>query len=158
MAVGAHKTAHLVSAAMPECAVALLVTAEADGIVLFCSPAIILGPERDNPADAAPAAGLNVRRTGTMTILAIELALLRLADPAHERVAERFGLARMAGHANLCTDICGLDRSAWLRSPRDRTIARCRPFRCSRRLCRGTPSTQEVEQIVSLGQFRQVRG
>ncbi len=71
-----------------------------------------------------------------MTIFAIELALLRLADLAHERAAERFSLVRVAGRANFCAYIGGVDGSAWLRSPRDRAFARCRLFRWRRRLRR----------------------
>ena len=70
---------------------------------------LIFWPERNDPADAATAASLHVCRTRTVTILAVKLAFLRLADPAHDRVTERLGLARMAGRANLCANKRGFD-------------------------------------------------
>lgn len=59
-----------------------------------------------------------------MTILAVKLAFLRLVDPAHERLAERFSVVRVARHANRGTDNCGFDGSTSFRSPCDRA------FRC----------------------------
>ncbi|MGC1828355.1 MAG: hypothetical protein WA723_22185, partial [Pseudolabrys sp.] len=61
------------------------------------------------PADTAPAASLHMCRTGTVTILAVKFAFLRLADPAHDRVTERLGLTGMASRANLSADKRRLD-------------------------------------------------
>ena len=112
VAVRAHQAARFVRAAVPISAVALLMAGEANAVVLFRRARLIFRPERDDPADAAPAAGLHVRRARTVAVLAVELAFLGLADPAHQRLFERRGLARMAGQANLRADKVGFDRSA----------------------------------------------
>ncbi len=70
-------------------------------VVFFRSARQIFRAERNDAAHTAPASRLHVRRAGAMTILAIELAFLRLADLAHERAAERFSLICVAGRRKL---------------------------------------------------------
>src|ERR1019366_2918879 len=94
VAIGAHQAARFVRAAVPIGSVAALMAGEANAVVFFRRARLIFRPERDDPADAASAASLHVRRARTVAILAGELALMRLADPAHERLFERRGLAR----------------------------------------------------------------
>ena len=109
MAVRAHQTTGVMHAAVPIGAFAAFMAGETDGIVLCRRARLVFRPERDDPANAASAASLHVCRTGTVTILAVKFAFLRLSDPAHDRVTERLGLARMAGRANLCADKRGFD-------------------------------------------------
>jgi len=97
VAVRAHEAARFVGAAIPISPIALLMAGKTNGVVLFRRARLIFRPERDDPAHAAPAAGLHVRRARTVAILASELAFLGLADPAHERLFERRVLARVAG-------------------------------------------------------------
>ncbi len=156
MAVAAHEPAFIVRTAVPVCPVAFLMAAEANAVVFFRSARQIFRAKWNDAAHAAPASRLHVRRAGAVTIFAIELALLRLADLAHERAAERFNLVCVAGRANLCSYIGGIHGSGWLGPPRDRAFARCRLFRWRRRLRRAIQSTQKIEQVVGLRQFRQV--
>ena len=111
VAVRAHQTTRLVRAAAPIGSVALLVAGEAHAVVFFRRARLIFRPERDDPAHAASAAGLCVRRARTVAVFAIELAFLCLADAAHQRLFKRRGLAGMAGQANLRADKLGFDRS-----------------------------------------------
>ena len=125
MAVRAHQATGVVHAAVPIGALPAFMAGETDGIVLCCRARLVFRPERNDPADTAPAASLHMCRTGAVTIFAVKFAFLRLSDAAHNCVAKRFGLARMARRANLCADKRGFDGRGRLRSSCDRTIALC---------------------------------
>src|SRR5205814_2874672 len=86
VAVGAGHFARLVRAALPIEAVALVVAGEANRVVVRHRAAGIVLAERDDAADAAPAARLGVERTRAVAGFAAAL-LLRVAriaeDAAH---------------------------------------------------------------------------
>src|ERR1019366_7339311 len=124
VAVGAHQAAFFVRAAVPIGAVTAFMAAETNTVVLFRRARPIFRAERDDPAHTAPAAGLHVRRSRTVAVLASELAFFRLADPTHERLLEFRSLARMAGQANLIADGVGFDRSGWVFTSRDWAFVR----------------------------------
>src|ERR1035437_7101829 len=85
VAVHAGEPTLFVNAALPHRALAALMAGETNRILFFRS-ARIVGLERHNSADATSAAGLHVRRARTVAVLAGELARLRQADAAHERL------------------------------------------------------------------------
>ena len=142
VAIGAHQAARLVRAAVPIGAIAALMAGQTNGVVLGCRARHIVRPERDDPAHAASAARLHVRRTRAVAVLAVELALLRHADAAHQRLLEFRSLARMTGQANLGADESSFNGLARVLAARDRT------FRSGRG--RGA-ILQPVDQIVRSG-------
>ncbi len=77
MAVDAGKPRVFVDAAGPIGAIAALMAGETDAVLFFRATRIVR-LERHDAADAASAAGLHVRRAGTMAVLAGELALARV--------------------------------------------------------------------------------
>ncbi len=87
-----------------------------------------------------------------MAVLAIELALLRHADAAHQRLLECRRLAGMAGQADLAVDISRVDRSVRDCPAGDRAF-----FRSWRGL-RAAALLQVLEQAVGLRQLRQIFG
>ena len=99
----------------------------------------VVGPERNDAADAATAAQFHMLRTRAMAVLAGELAGLGLADAAHQGLRERFGMAGVTGRADLLADEMRFNRRAGRpclggRSARGR-------FRRRRAACReGSPS------------------
>ena len=109
VAIGAGHVADFVGAAAPVGAVAPFVAAKADGIVFLDAARQIFGPERHDSADAASTARLHVQRTRPVAVFARELARLILADPPHQGLRERFGVAGMAGHADLLADEGGFN-------------------------------------------------
>ena len=65
VAIGAHEAARFVRAAVPQCAVALLMAGKANAVVLFGGARIIVRTERVDAADATSAAGLHMGRART---------------------------------------------------------------------------------------------
>src|SRR5450755_4895686 len=112
VATGAHQAAGFVRASAPQRPTAFLMAGEADRIVLFRGARLVFGPERGDSANAAAAAGLDIRRARTMAILAIEFSRLSLADLAHQRLFERLSLGRVAGQANFGANNVGVDGRA----------------------------------------------
>src|SRR4249919_2188415 len=109
MAVAAHEAAFIVRAAVPVRPITFLVAAEANRVGFFRRARQVVGAERNDPSRTAPAAGFHVRGARAMTIFTIKFDLLGLADLAHQRAAERFGLAGMAAQTNLRADVSGRD-------------------------------------------------
>src|SRR5689334_176039 len=104
MAVGTGNVARFVRAALPVVASALVMAAQADRIVVRDGPAGIVLAERDDPADAASAARLDVQRSGAVAGLAAAF-LLRGAriteDSPHGGLCKSGGVSRMTTHASL---------------------------------------------------------
>jgi hypothetical protein len=103
MAVGAGEPTRFMRAAVPIGAVTVFVAVQADGVVGF-DLLRRLGIKSVDPAHAAPAAGLHMRRARAMAVFALHLSRLDFADPTHEGLFERCRLACMTSQANLRSD------------------------------------------------------
>jgi hypothetical protein len=60
------------------------VAGKTNGVVFLDAARQVVGPERNDAADAATAAQFHMQRTRSMTVLARELAGLGLADASHQ--------------------------------------------------------------------------
>jgi hypothetical protein len=105
-------------AAAPQRAFSLLVTLQADRVVVLWRTARVVRPEGDDSADPAAAAGGDMRRAWTVTRLApgflLGVAGILQEDLAHDGLAEASTLVRMAACADLRPDIGGILGVYWL--------------------------------------------
>src|SRR5664279_2382857 len=147
MAIGAGHVADFVDAAAPIGAVALFVAGKTNGVVFLNAARQVFGPERNDAADAATAAQLHMLRTRAMAVLARELAGLVLADPSHQGLRERFGMAGVTGHANLLADEVCFNR--WTGRPAPDGRRRCRRWRA----VAAQEFLHRVNRVVGLGQL-----
>src|SRR5215510_11584812 len=109
VAIGAGESAHLMRAAAPQRAFSLLVTLQADRVVVLWRTARVVRPEGDDSADPAAATGGDMRRAWTVARLApgflLGVAGILQEDLAHDGLAEPSTLVRMAACADLRSDI-----------------------------------------------------